>query len=395
MAFYVINGRVFEERDGAFHPVTKLESAPAEMASDDVSYNSGVPKLSHMHLASGNPKPQPESLEGQVLDGPPVATEQLPNVSQSQRRGLAAIGGTRSEAIHQSPIFRADEGQPFDNPHVAFTGRSISPHTMLPSAVRPEFSAASTNSRNVFAGAPRRQRQDGLPHSVGAGVGAIDRIFPSNLGQSLGVEKTEPKSRSSASELLSLPRYFDKLQLSPLERILWQNRTMPVVPRKGWTQSQANPQDMKKASLGTKSGPYTEIVFHHTSTRKTPQSVYDLHVKGNGWADVGYHYMIDVDGTVYTGRDLAYEGAHVKGHNPGKIGIAFLGDYTSRPNTPEQLAASRQLVDSLTSRYKSINRLSNHGMYDPERVPEASMSANKYLEDVAIMKGLVWGRAKN
>ena len=44
------------------------------------------------------------------------------------------------------------------------------------------------------------------------------------------------------------------------------------------------------------------------------------HVDGNGWSDIGYHYVILIDGTVEAGRPLWRKGAHTKGHN-NDIGI--------------------------------------------------------------------------
>jgi N-acetyl-anhydromuramyl-L-alanine amidase AmpD len=46
---------------------------------------------------------------------------------------------------------------------------------------------------------------------------------------------------------------------------------------------------------------------------------------GNGWSDVGYHFVIRRDGTIEHGRPINREGAHVKGHNLYSIGIALVG----------------------------------------------------------------------
>ena len=51
----------------------------------------------------------------------------------------------------------------------------------------------------------------------------------------------------------------------------------------------------------------------------------DGYVKGNGWSDIGYHYLIKLDGTVQEGRPINKIGAHVGGHNRDSIGIAYVG----------------------------------------------------------------------
>ena len=49
------------------------------------------------------------------------------------------------------------------------------------------------------------------------------------------------------------------------------------------------------------------------------------HVEGNGWADIGYHFVIRRDGVVETGRPISRPGAHVKGHNNHSIGVCLVG----------------------------------------------------------------------
>lgn len=85
------------------------------------------------------------------------------------------------------------------------------------------------------------------------------------------------------------------------------------------------------------------------------------HVEENGWADIGYHYLIDRDGTTQTGRPLNVKGAHTKGKNKGSIGIALFGGKGSNENdafsdnfTPEQDAALRKLVSQLESEFPGV-----------------------------------------
>ncbi|MFN9956771.1 MAG: peptidoglycan recognition family protein, partial [bacterium] len=48
--------------------------------------------------------------------------------------------------------------------------------------------------------------------------------------------------------------------------------------------------------------------------------------RGKGWADIGYHYVVDRNGTVWQGRDLTrWQGAHVKERNEHNIGVVCLG----------------------------------------------------------------------
>jgi len=47
--------------------------------------------------------------------------------------------------------------------------------------------------------------------------------------------------------------------------------------------------------------------------------------KGNGWSDIGYHFVIRRDGTLETGRPVNIAGSHVKGFNSKSIGICVVG----------------------------------------------------------------------
>lgn len=47
--------------------------------------------------------------------------------------------------------------------------------------------------------------------------------------------------------------------------------------------------------------------------------------KQRGFNDIGYHYVIDLDGTVEQGRSIEQAGAHCTGHNAHSIGICYIG----------------------------------------------------------------------
>ena len=72
-----------------------------------------------------------------------------------------------------------------------------------------------------------------------------------------------------------------------------------------------------------------KLIVHCTATPEFKdfdvKDVRDWHVKGNGWSDIGYHFLIKIDGTVQEGRNMAKTGAHVAGHNKSSIGIAYVG----------------------------------------------------------------------
>lgn len=61
---------------------------------------------------------------------------------------------------------------------------------------------------------------------------------------------------------------------------------------------------------------------------------------------IGYHYLIDVDGQIYTGRHHDEVGAHVQGHNSSSLGICLAGRGSY---TVAQWQSLRLLVERLTA----------------------------------------------
>lgn len=103
----------------------------------------------------------------------------------------------------------------------------------------------------------------------------------------------------------------------------------------------------------------TEIIIHCTATPAgRPVSVADIDRwhRSRGFASIGYHYLVELDGTVAVGRSEALAGAHCLGHNKSSIGIAYAGglDSAGRPadtRTPAQRRALRELVALLKFRF--------------------------------------------
>jgi N-acetylmuramoyl-L-alanine amidase len=98
------------------------------------------------------------------------------------------------------------------------------------------------------------------------------------------------------------------------------------------------------------------IIIHHTATARDTtrfQSVRDYHVNVNGWKDVGYHYFIESDGTIYAGRMENETGAHCRaqGMNGKSIGIALTGDFTNDLPTDKQKKSLQRLVNSIQTRH--------------------------------------------
>lgn len=99
------------------------------------------------------------------------------------------------------------------------------------------------------------------------------------------------------------------------------------------------------------------IIIHCSATPSgryvTIEQIRGWHL-AKGWSDIGYHYVIHLDGSVHVGRPIERAGAHVRGYNENSIGICYVGgvdadDITKAMDTrtEAQVIALRALVEGL------------------------------------------------
>lgn len=76
------------------------------------------------------------------------------------------------------------------------------------------------------------------------------------------------------------------------------------------------------------------IAVHCTATpegqAKTVEQLRREHV-AQGWSDIGYHYVVTLDGQVHEGRDVDIAGSHVSGYNANSIGVVYVGGLENDP----------------------------------------------------------------
>ena len=88
------------------------------------------------------------------------------------------------------------------------------------------------------------------------------------------------------------------------------------------------------------------IVVHCSATPEgkhfSTETIRDWHVNGNKWSDIGYHFVVELDGKVKNGRPLERAGAHVRGFNRHSIGICYVGGMTTDMKEPKDTRNDRQ-----------------------------------------------------
>ncbi len=119
----------------------------------------------------------------------------------------------------------------------------------------------------------------------------------------------------------------------------------------------------------------TDIVIHCTASPVirdyTAADIRRMHVRDRGWADIGYHYVVRLDGTIEPGRDVDTIGAHVSGYNAHSIGIVYVGgighDGKARDTrTENQKNALLNLLLMLRKIYPNA-RISGHRDFSPDK----------------------------
>lgn len=77
----------------------------------------------------------------------------------------------------------------------------------------------------------------------------------------------------------------------------------------------------------TKREKTNKIVLHHSMSDDVGvATIRQWHID-RGFEDIGYHYVIRLDGTIEKGRDIDMVGAHAKDNNNESIGICLTGDF--------------------------------------------------------------------
>ena len=127
----------------------------------------------------------------------------------------------------------------------------------------------------------------------------------------------------------------------------------PIVPRLTW-----GANELLKRAPPSYASSLSFAVVHHTAgsnayTREQSGAIVKAiqlyHVRGNGWNDIGYNFLVDKYGQVFEGRygGMARNviGAHAEGFNTGSVGVALLGNYGSAvPSTAASAAIAGLLA---------------------------------------------------
>lgn len=155
-----------------------------------------------------------------------------------------------------------------------------------------------------------------------------------------------------------------------------------VVPRSRWARTGV----ARRGDIYAM-GAVRRITIHHDGMPPTSLSsagdvaarieqIRQSHVAGRGWADIGYHYVIDPSGRVWEGRNVVYQGAHVKDNNENNLGILVLGNFDRQTPSAAALSSLDRFVAAQMGRYGvPINRVRTHQEINPTECPGRALQS--------------------
>lgn len=123
------------------------------------------------------------------------------------------------------------------------------------------------------------------------------------------------------------------------------------------------------------------ITLHHTGSAepltkdKDPvqvlRNLFEWGVEERNWWDVPYHYLIDMDGTIYKGRDSQFAGDTNTAYDPrGHLLISVMGNYSLQEPTKAQLEAISDLMAHGIEKYDlTIDDIGTHSHYADTSCP--------------------------
>jgi N-acetylmuramoyl-L-alanine amidase len=132
----------------------------------------------------------------------------------------------------------------------------------------------------------------------------------------------------------------------------------------------------------------TMIVIHCTATQEGKD--YDVETirgwhKKRGFRDIGYHFIVGIDGKIKKGRPIEQSGAHAKGYNSESIGVSYVGGLGAGNKAKDtrrmaQIHALRNIVDVLQIVFPDIERVVGHRDLSVDLNGDGVITPNEWLK---------------
>lgn len=150
-----------------------------------------------------------------------------------------------------------------------------------------------------------------------------------------------------------VPKPADPILEAPLEPS-WVG--FNPIPRSQWTRvrpaGNINPmQGVNRITLHHEGNQAVNFV-DESNTMDRLELIRRSHTSHRGWADIGYHFIVDRAGRVWEGRPLAFQGAHVSENNPHNVGVMVLGNFDIQRPSDVQIQAMQGTIRHLRRQFR-------------------------------------------
>ena len=107
--------------------------------------------------------------------------------------------------------------------------------------------------------------------------------------------------------------------------------------------------------------PASHLIVHHTVSANNGtdynwaavmRAIWNFHANTRGWGDIGYNYLIDINGVIYEGHmnedyeNLDVVGTHASGANSGSMAVSLIGNFIEGEGG---IAPSQPMLNSLVN----------------------------------------------
>jgi N-acetylmuramoyl-L-alanine amidase/S-layer homology domain len=313
---------------------------------------------------------------------PPTNDRFCPDQTVTRGQMAAFISRSLDLPADQTDFFDDDDGNVFESAINRIAEAGITLGCNPPA--NNEFCPERTMSRGEMAA--MMARSFGYPAPVmdhfidddgSLFEGAINRI--ADAGVTVGCDPPvndhfcpdQPVSRAEMATFLSRALGLTSTTPPP--------RPVPVVVVQGRETWGARPADTSRLVPHT----IDRITVHHagTQTGVTGPAQFrgwqNWHMDGQGWADIAYHLLIGIDGTVYEGRDPAYRGDTGTSYDTsGHFLVVVEGNFEIEHPTAAQLQSLERVLAWAAEEYDvPVTRIAGHRDYAATTCP------GRYLEE--------------
>lgn len=145
--------------------------------------------------------------------------------------------------------------------------------------------------------------------------------------------------------------------------------------------------------------PVTHLLVHHTVTSSsgdsadTVRAIWEYHTYSQGWGDIGYNYLVDLDGVIFEGhmnenyQEWDVVGTHAGDANTGGFGTALLGNFVS-PDEGSGIMPSPAMLNALADLFAWKADQRDIAIYDASRMAEMNWGLSHIIGHRDVYGGL-------